>query len=85
MRQGGTSGVSPRMSSNGHVLFMLACCAVMLAATGVLIAGAPAGQSPLQTQLLAAPMLACVVMHLFMHRLAGKPCDAHAGKDRNND
>ena len=85
MRLGETSGNSSRKRLNGHVLLVLACCAVMGGATGVLVAGAPAGQSPAQTLLLAAPMLACVIMHVVMHRFMGKPCHAHSGKDRKND
>ncbi|WP_269585438.1 DUF2933 domain-containing protein [Roseibium sp. Sym1] len=69
----------------GHNLFMMACCAAMVAGTGILIAAAPAGQTIGQTLLYAAPMLGCVGMHLVMHRLMGKSCHAQAGKEKNND
>lgn len=63
-----------RTLGGGHNLFMLACCALMVIGTGIVIAAAPSGQSIGQSLLLAAPMLGCVGMHLIMHRLTGKSC-----------
>ncbi len=60
---------------------MMACCAVMVAGTGFLIAGVPAGQSLADTLLLAAPMLGCVGMHFVMHKFMGKSCHAPSKQD----
>jgi hypothetical protein len=68
----------------GHNLFMVACCAAMVAGTGILIAAAPAGQTIGQTLLYAAPILGCVGMHMVMHRFMGKSCHAQAGKEKAN-
>lgn len=59
---------------SGHNLFMAACCAAMIAGTGIYVAFAPADQSFAQKMLLAAPLLGCVGMHFVLHRLMGKPC-----------
>ncbi|MBD8892535.1 hypothetical protein [Roseibium litorale] len=86
-----TAGKAARLSASGwsrmsgQSLFMLLCCAVMIAAFGFVIAAAPAGQPFAETLLLAAPMFGCVVMHFVMHRIMGKPCHAHAGKEQQND
>ncbi|WP_428646551.1 hypothetical protein [Roseibium sp.] len=70
---------------SGHNLFMMACCAAMILATGYLVAVAPAGQTLGQTLLLAAPMLGCVGMHLVMHRFMGKSCHGHGKQETKND
>ena len=65
-----------RKSFNAHTLFMIACCAAMIAGTGLLITSAPSGLTWTETLLLAAPMLGCLAMHAVMHRFMGKSCHA---------
>lgn len=65
-----------RKHLNAHSLFMIACCAAMIAGTGLLIASAPSGLTWTESLLLAAPMLGCLAMHAVLHRFMGKPCHA---------
>ncbi|MBO9422985.1 hypothetical protein J7481_25995 [Labrenzia sp. R4_2] len=76
---------SAKKHLNGHSMFMLACCAAMVAGTAVVIASAPAGQSLGETLLLAAPVLGCLGMHFVMHRFMGKSCHGAESKHQKND
>jgi len=58
----------------GHNLFMMACCALMVAGVGIILATAPNSQSWSATLWAAFPLLACVGAHLVMHRFLGKSC-----------
>ncbi|MCX2725735.1 hypothetical protein [Roseibium salinum] len=80
-----TTGPAIRKPVTGHNLFMMACCALMVVGTGILIASAPAGQSLADTLLLAVPMLGCVGLHFVMHRFMGKSCHSHTKQDQKND
>ncbi len=70
---------------SGHSLFMMACCAVMVAGAAIVFASAPAGQSLGETLLLAVPVLGCLAMHFVMHRFMGKSCHSTAYKDQKDD
>ena len=70
---------------SGHTLFMMACCAAMVAGTAIIFASAPAGQSLTETLLLAVPVLGCLGMHVVMHRFMGRSCHNAENKDQNND
>ncbi len=79
-------GFSLRGLLSGHNLFMMACCAAMVAGTGILIWSAPAGQTIGQTLLLGVPMLGCIGMHLVMHRFMGKSCHStQTSETKKND
>ncbi|MCK7615696.1 hypothetical protein [Roseibium sediminicola] len=65
-----------RKHFNAQSLFMIACCAAMIAGTGLLITSAPSGLTWTETLLLAAPMLGCLAMHAVMHRFMGTSCHA---------
>ncbi|MBD1548793.1 DUF2933 domain-containing protein [Roseibium aggregatum] len=80
------NGFSMRSLLTGHNLFMMACCAAMVAGTGILIWSAPAGQTIGQTLLLGVPMLGCIGMHLVMHRFMGKSCHStQSSETKEND
>ncbi|MBG6145771.1 hypothetical protein [Roseibium album] len=74
-----------KKSVSGHTLFMMACCAAMVAGTAIIFASAPAGQSLGETLLLAAPVLGCLGMHVVMHRFMGRSCHGAENKDQKND
>ena len=66
-----------QVKSGGSILIM-ACCVAMVAAFGFVIFTAPAGQSWGASALTALPLLACVGVHLIMHRFMGKSCHGSA-------
>jgi type II secretory pathway component PulF len=70
---------------NRTSLFMLACCTVMAAGAGFLLATAPSAQSLADALLLAVPLLGCLGMHLVMQRFMGKSCQSLAKKETRND
>lgn len=53
---------------------MMACCAVMLLPVGLYFAAGGTVSGALESAGLFAPLIACVGMHLVMHRMMGKSC-----------
>ncbi len=53
---------------------MMACCAVMLLPVAAYFAAGGTVSGALNSIGLFAPLLACVGMHLVMHKMMGKSC-----------
>lgn len=53
---------------------MMACCAVMLLPIGAYFAAGGTVSGALESAGLFAPLIACVGMHLVMHKMMGKSC-----------
>ncbi|TCD13726.1 DUF2933 domain-containing protein [Oricola cellulosilytica] len=53
---------------------MWACCAVMAAPIGFYLLAGGTASGILSKAGLVAPLLACVGLHLVMHRMLGKSC-----------
>lgn len=68
-----------------HTLFMTACCAAIVAGTGLLIYSAPSGLTWSETLLLVAPVIGCLAMHALMHRFMGTPCPSPKTREPNHD
>ncbi|MBO6638108.1 MAG: DUF2933 domain-containing protein [Roseitalea sp.] len=52
----------------------------MVAGVGLIILAAPAGQPLTQVLWAASPLLACLGMHLVMHKLIGMSCHSDKSK-----
>lgn len=61
--------------------FMMVCCVAMIAGVGLIILAAPKDQPLTQVLWAASPMLACLGLHLVMHKLVGMSC--HSGKSKH--
>lgn len=80
----------PAVSANKHLdkptehsvfhWLMMACCVAMVAGVGLIILAAPEGQPLTQVLWAASPLLACLGMHLVMHKLIGMSCHSNKSK-----
>lgn len=59
---------------------MMACCVAMVAGVGLIVLAAPEGQPLTQLLWAASPLLACLGMHLVMHKLIGTSCHSEKSK-----
>lgn len=58
----------------GRHALMWACCLLMAIGVGFVIWPTLENQSVITTLLSLSPLLACVGMHIVMHRFMGKSC-----------
>lgn len=55
-------------------LFMWVCCGLMVIGLAIVFLAAPSDEPITTTLWSLTPLLACLGMHLLMHRLMGRSC-----------
>lgn len=63
---------------------MMVCCLAMVAGVGLIILAAPTDQPFTQVLLTASPLLACLGLHLVIHKLIGLSCHSDNPKKDSN-
>ncbi|WP_269581273.1 hypothetical protein [Roseibium sp. Sym1] len=78
------SRTSNRKYLDTHTLFMVACCAVLAAGTGLLVVSSPSGLTWSETLVLATPIAGCLAVHAVIYRFMGTTCHSSrkSGADR---
>lgn len=79
----GKKPMRPTSVLGGHA-FMWSCCILMFGGFGIILWSTPASQSLYTTILSLSPLLACVAMHLVMHRFMGKSCHENSNHKETN-
>jgi hypothetical protein len=83
--QPGLETASDEKPQGGLNWLMMVCYSVMVSAIVMLAYFAPAEQSNLSWLTAFLPILACVGVHFFMHKLLGKPCHGRGPRKGNKN
>lgn len=60
--------------NSAHNLLMAACCLAMIIGIGIILFAGSSTETIAAKAFTALPLLACVAMHIVMHRFMGKSC-----------
>ncbi len=63
------------MPKTGHGWMMVVCCALMLASAASIFIETGEDVSTSNGLVALLPIVGCLVMHMFMHRMMGGHCD----------